>query len=266
MGAMAAPAFPVRAAEPLRVAFVGKGGAGKSMIAGTLTRLLAAEGEPVLALDSDPLPGLAFSAGLPHHELLLPDEAVAERAEAATGPRFRLREDPITSADRYAVTGADGLRLLQLHKTGGGGGTGRGMHAFRLIAEGLGAAPWHLVGDLPGGTRQAFFGWARWAELLLVVTEPGAASLLSARRLARLGAVEGGPRMLAVASLVEQPGDVEHVAGGTGLTVVAAIPRDPAVEVAERRGVAPIDHEPESPAVMAVRSLLTSIRSAQEPS
>jgi CO dehydrogenase nickel-insertion accessory protein CooC1 len=47
----------------LRLAVVGKGGAGKSVIAGTLARLLARRGERVLALDSDLLPGLALSLG-----------------------------------------------------------------------------------------------------------------------------------------------------------------------------------------------------------
>ena len=42
----------------IRLAFVGKGGAGKSTLAGTFARLLGRAGEPVLALDSDPLPGM----------------------------------------------------------------------------------------------------------------------------------------------------------------------------------------------------------------
>ena len=44
----------------MRVAFVGKGGSGKSTIAGTIARLLARDGDNVLALDVDTLPGLAF--------------------------------------------------------------------------------------------------------------------------------------------------------------------------------------------------------------
>ncbi len=42
---------------------VGKGGAGKSVIAGTIARLAARDGARVLALDSDPLPGLSLSLG-----------------------------------------------------------------------------------------------------------------------------------------------------------------------------------------------------------
>jgi CO dehydrogenase maturation factor len=48
----------------MRIAVVGKGGAGKSVVAGTMARLLARRGDKVLALDSDPIPGLAISLGL----------------------------------------------------------------------------------------------------------------------------------------------------------------------------------------------------------
>lgn len=232
------------------------------MIAGTFARLLAAQGESVLALDSDPLPGMAFSAGLGQHESLLPDEVVDERGtDEAEGPRFRLCESPRASAERYAATGPDGLRFLQIAKAGAEGiDVGRTQHAFRLITAGLDDVPWHLVGDLPGGTRQPFFGWARWARLVLVVAEPGSASLLSARRLARLSTVPDAPRVAAVANLVDAPEDTDLMAQRTGLPVIAAIPRDPAVAAAENRGLAPIDHDRHSPAVQAVALLLEKVR------
>ncbi|MBA2318578.1 MAG: hypothetical protein H0V93_12495 [Euzebyales bacterium] len=258
---MAAETAP---APLLRVAFVGKGGSGKSMISGTIVRLLGAAGEPVLALDSDPLPGLAFSVGIPQHDAGLPEEAVVERPEGEDGPRFRLAEDAVTLAERHARVGPDGVRFLQIGKAGSraGGNQGRSLHAFRHVAAGLDDGPWHLVGDLPGGTRQPFFGWARWARLVLVVVEPVSASILTGRRLARLGQVEGGPRVVAVASKVDGPADTELVAGRTGLPVIAAVPHDPAVAAAERLGSAPLDHDPDAPAVQAVRSLLVSLRSA----
>lgn len=50
--------------RPLRVAIAGKGGSGKTTIAGTLARLLAARGRPVLAVDGDTNPNLAQTLGL----------------------------------------------------------------------------------------------------------------------------------------------------------------------------------------------------------
>ena len=45
--------------RPLRIAIVGKGGAGKTTIAGALARTLAARGLRVLAIDADPDANLA---------------------------------------------------------------------------------------------------------------------------------------------------------------------------------------------------------------
>ena len=48
---------------PLRIAVAGKGGSGKSVLSGTMARLIARRGGRVLALDSDLLPGLSMSLG-----------------------------------------------------------------------------------------------------------------------------------------------------------------------------------------------------------
>jgi CO dehydrogenase maturation factor len=244
----------------LRVAFVGKGGAGKSSLGGTLVRVLAARGEPVLALDSDPLPGLAYALGMARTDAGLPAEAVEERGEGEEGPPYRLPTG-MTAADavdRYAATGPDGVRFLQLGKVGGAADDVRGAHVvFRQIVRELAMSDWHLVGDLPGGTRQPFFGWGSYARTVLVVVDASPASLLSARRLRRLGTHgDAPPRVLAIANKVRGSGDVTRIAERTGLPIVAEIPHDEELVEAERSGVALIDHAPSSPVVGAVRSLL----------
>lgn len=242
----------------MRIAFVGKGGAGKSVIAGTFARLLAAGGEPVLAVDSDPMPGLALSIGVDDGEAGIADEAVEEDPDS-DGRRWRLRAG-LSAAEavrRYAAPGPDGLRFLSIGKLRGPVGPHiRSQAAFRQIMDELPAEEWSIVGDLPGGTRQPFFGWGRYAETLVVVVEPTAKSLLSSRRLARLAATEDAPRVVAVASKVRGPGDVELVAARSGLPVVGAVPWDEAVAEAERLGVPPVDHARESEAVRAVAWLV----------
>ena len=44
----------------MKIATVGKGGSGKTTVAGTLARILAGEGCKVLAIDGDPNPNLAL--------------------------------------------------------------------------------------------------------------------------------------------------------------------------------------------------------------
>ncbi|HEX2118898.1 MAG TPA: ArsA-related P-loop ATPase [Acidimicrobiales bacterium] len=246
----------------MRLAFVGKGGAGKSAISGTFARTLARQGDHVLAIDSDPLPGLAYSLGLPIDDTPpIPEDAVVERKEGEEGPRWRLNPDvdPLEAVEKWSVEAPDGVRFLQFGKIKGDTrALWRSQIAFRFIVNRLPAGHWNVVGDLPGGTRQAFTGWGNWATTVLVVVEPTAKSLLSGRRLARMADLdpEVPKKVMAVASKVTEPGDVDMIAKGTGLEVVAAVPYDEALAEAERRQLAPIDFAPDSPAVRAVESLV----------
>lgn len=244
----------------MRIAFVGKGGVGKSAIAGTFCRALARQGDPVLAIDSDPLPGLAYSLGLEISDAPLPDEAIEERKEGEEGPRFRLAAG-LTAGDaveRFAATAPDGVRFLQFGKhRGNTRNLFRSQFAFRQIIRELPEDRWNVVGDLPGGTRQAFSGWGDYARTVLIVVEPTAKSLLTARRLSRLALDEEHPRrIVAVANKVREEGDVDMVVRRTGLEVVGVIPWDEALAEAEQKMAAPIDMAPDSPAVQAVESLV----------
>jgi CO dehydrogenase maturation factor len=250
----------------MRVAFVGKGGAGKSLIVGTFARLLGASGERVLALDSDPMPGLAFSLGLDPAAVGdggMPDDATVPAPEGEHPP-YRLRPG-LRGPDavcHYAVRGPDGVRFLQLGKSRGlRGGSTRGHWAYQQVLKELPEDGWSVVGDLPGGTRQPFFGWGRFADVIVVVAEPTASSLLCARRLTRLA--QPGIRLVAVASKTRRAGDAAVVAARTGLPLAGAVPYDPAVAAAERAGRALVDTDPGSGAVSAIGSLVDQLRAGK---
>jgi CO dehydrogenase maturation factor len=247
----------------MRVAFVGKGGSGKSAIAGTFARALARLGEPVLTIDSDPMPGLAFSLGLDVVEDAVLDDAVVERQEGEEGPRFRLRPGltPAEAIELYAAVGPDGVRFLQFGKLRGHvAPLIRSQMAFREITHGLPPnGRWNVVGDLPGGTRQPYAGWGDYAHTFIIVVEPSAKSLLAARRLANLARGERPRKVVGVANKVSDAGDTDLVRQRSGLEVIASIPWDEALAEAERKAKAPIDYAPESPAVRAVESLVARL-------
>ncbi|MDQ3463513.1 MAG: carbon monoxide dehydrogenase, partial [Actinomycetota bacterium] len=95
----------------MRVAFVGKGGAGKSSIAGVFARVLARNGARVLALDSDPMPGLAYSLGVPSRDVGIPAEAVEEYEDDEGRRRYRLRPglDASAAIEQYSTVSPDGV-------------------------------------------------------------------------------------------------------------------------------------------------------------
>lgn len=250
----------------MRVAFVGKGGAGKSSIAGVFARVLARQGARVLALDSDPMPGLAYSLGVPSQDAGIPADAVEEYEDDDGRRRYRLRSglDPSAAIERYGTVSPDGVRFLQLGKARGVKGENSLSHqAYQLIVDSLSSDDWSVVGDLPGGTRQAFFGWGRFAQTVLVVAEPTPASVLTARRLARLALHSSAPRVLAVVNKTRGEADVRYVERGTGLPVAGSVPYDETQRDADRRGVALLDLDADTPLVAAVASLASSL-SAEE--
>jgi CO dehydrogenase maturation factor len=275
------------AVPALRVAFVGKGGAGKSTLAGVFARLLARQAGAVLLLDSDPMPGLALSLGAEPRESGIPADAVEEGPEG--GPRYVLRADltPERLVERYSSPAPDGVRLLQIGKSGGTRPDQRSLHAYQQLMDaivGAGTAPrdgpdaahgapapalagWQVVGDLPGGTRQPFMGWGRFASTFLVVVEPTAKSVLAARRLAHLGTGWSHGRdfeVLAVASKVRHESDPAWIAEHTGLEIIGTVPWDEELAAAERAGLSPVDGARDSRAVTAIGTLVDDLRAREE--
>src|SRR5262249_32925798 len=174
---------PAPKRSPMKVAFVGKGGVGKSLIAATVARLLGRRGRRVLALDIDTMPGLVVSLGGIAGAGTLPEE-LAERRD---GQGWVMKTDvtPAELVERYGAIGPDGIRVLVLGKLPTGVKPDV-TAAFRHVVTGFRDDGWSIVGDLAAGTRQASFGWAAFATTVVLVVEPTAAAVLTARRLTGL--------------------------------------------------------------------------------
>ncbi len=237
-----------------RIAFVGKGGAGKSVISATVARLIGRTGDDVLALDMDTMPGLAPSLGMRVGPEGLP-ETLAEHRENEGWVMADPTVSPDQLVDRFGVAGPDRVRLLTLGKLPGNVKPGSTM-AFRHVVQGFRRDGWSLVGDLAAGTRQAFFGWAGFARNVALVVEPSAKSVLSARRLARLGEAMPETAFGVIASKVREGDDPAGIAAAIGLPLLGSVPYDESVLDAERGGLAPLDAVPEGPAVRAIAEIV----------
>jgi CO dehydrogenase maturation factor len=244
----------------MRLAVVGKGGSGKSVVAANLARLLARRGHRVLALDSDTLPGLSISMGAD-----VPDDApLNAAAERNENGRWHLVKGvgAARAVQRYATDAPDGVRLLQLGKTDRRGlAPNRASHnAFYQVVHRLDGVPslqgWTILGDLPAGARQTAFDWAPYARHYLVVVEPTWQGMLTARRIVRIARQQReDARFSLIVNKVTPEADVERAEQFLEIPLLGTVPADPDVRAAERAGVALLDHAPESAAVKAITRL-----------
>lgn len=243
----------------LWIGVAGKGGSGKSVLSGTLARVLARRGHQVLAIDSDPMPGLAHSLGVeePDAPRLM---AAAEKPEK--GPwRLRSGIGPMTVVRRYTTPAPDGIRMLQLGKSGKDGlsPVNGSVNAFLATVRRMHEAPplyeWAIVGDLPAGPRQLAAGFSPYARVYVVVVEPTSQSAMTGRRVARIARGPLGADVIFAASKVDGAQQRERVERLIGERVECVIPTDQAVRDAENRRVAVIDAAPDSAVVRAVEEL-----------
>lgn len=90
-------------------------------------------------------------------------------------------------------------------------------------------------------------------DLLLIVAEPTAKSLMTAQRTHALATELGIADIALVANRVADgaggpDGDgVDRLAAACGLDVLARLPDDPAVRGADQAGASPLDHAPHAP-------------------
>ena len=239
----------------------GKGGAGKSVLSGTLARILARRGHRVLAIDTDPMPGMAHSLGVAEPEQPLLTQAAVKPEK---GPwRLKSGVGPVTAVRRYTTEAPDGVRLMQLGKSDTNGLAPSSVNAFLQLVRRMHEAPslydWAIVGDLAAGPRQPAAGFSPYARLYVVVVEPTSQSAMTGRRCARIARGPLGADVIFVASKVRDAEERRRVERLLGEPVDLEIPADPAVREAESRRVAVLDAAPDSPVVQAVQELADMI-------
>ncbi len=241
----------------MKIAITGKGGSGKTTIAGALIRGLAEAGHTVVAVDADPNPNLGISIGLPRDSVETMEPIL--NALLASG---HTHNDPTPDPDdllaRYGLGAPNGIVLIATGKIERPSDACLCCGSHNTTRQFFGSLPSDhrtVVADLEAGLNDLM--WARPGpdDTVLVVAEPSAKSVEVARRACRLAESMGVQKILGIANRSNGPDDVARLAEILGVEVVPVV-EDPAVERADHLGVAPFDTESGSPAMLAVAALV----------
>ena len=112
-----------------------------------------------------------------------------------------------------------------------------------------------VVADLEAGIGTLTRLAPGQVDAVLVVVEPTPKSLEVGARAAALAHEKNLGRVTVVANRVRGESDLEAVRAAFPNEHVVAVPDDPAVVAADRVGVAPLDSDPDAPAVRALVGL-----------
>lgn len=254
----------------MRIAIAGKGGSGKTTIAGTLARLLGRRGLEVVAIDGDTNPNLAQSLGVEAGaELMaLPADLLVRRADPDADPPSELAIPVEEVIERYGTPAPDGVRLLIMGRVehAGKGCKCRAHSIARyVIADLLTYADGdrELVVDMEAGLEHLSRGTTRHVDMLFAVAEPYYRSLETARRVYELAGELGIGHVRLVANKVRGEFEAEAIhayAERHGLRLAAEIPFDEAALQADLLGRPLLDDGgPDAPAVREIDRLAATL-------
>jgi CO dehydrogenase maturation factor len=231
----------------MKIAITGKGGVGKTTLAGTLARLLARDGMDVLAIDADPDMNLASALGIeePPAPLTAYEDLIDERAGGPAG-MFKLNPKVDDVVERFGVLGPDGVRMLVMG-TVDRGGSGCMCPASSFLRALLRHVVFKessvVIMDMEAGIEHLGRGTTKGIDLMIVVVEPGARSLETAERIKRLGTDIGIERFAAVINKVGK-GEIEAVdkkLEELGIPVLGVVPYDGLLVKADLARRSPVD-------------------------
>jgi len=236
----------------MKVTVTGKGGVGKTTVAGSLARMLAERGEPVYALDADPDANLASALGFPAETLaeIVPladlKDLIRERtgAQPGYGAIFKLNPKVDDIPETYSRE-HKGVKLLIMGGVPQGGGgcfCPENTVTQRLLEEFLIHRDTHLILDMEAGLEHLSRGTAGSIESMLIVVEPGQRSIATARSIRKLCSDLGITSVKVVGNKIRSERDEKFLAKSFGRDeYVGSIPYDDVIADADREGIAPID-------------------------
>lgn len=248
----------------MRVAFAGKGGAGKTTITAGVARTLAGRGETVVAVDADSNPNLGVALGIEPGAVA---DALAPSlvSRKLGGPGLTEPVEEVVA--RFGLPAAHGIRMLTMGMPAHAGeGCLCSAHATVSAVLGDLGARTDIVTlvDFEASPEHLSRGTARHADVLVLVAEPYYRSLETVRRMAALAAELPIPAVVVLANKVRSDDDRDAVVEFCqrhDLRWLGALPWSDAVTAADRQRVSLLDAAPDAAVVGALTHVADALLS-----
>lgn len=252
----------------MKIAIAGKGGVGKTTISGTICRVLAKQGEKVLAIDGDPNPNLSVVLGidkdLPTQKSLSTD--IIERVEEGESWRFQVKMPFDEILETYGQDAPDDVTLLIVgapEQAGTGCMCGSHTVVRELIHSALTSEQEAaMVVDTEASLEHMKRGTSRHVDKMYMVVEPYYRSLEAAGRFAELARQLGIKEVEAIANKVrteEEVQAIEEYCKKIELPIAVMVPYDENVTAADLKGVSIMDYDSESKMIKAIETFVSSL-------
>jgi CO dehydrogenase maturation factor len=181
----------------MKFAVTGKGGTGKTTIAGILAHLFARDGYRVLAVDADPDANLASAIGIQEEDAnsIIPiskqSQLVTERTGAKPrqfGQLFKMNPRVSDIPDDFSIDHR-GIKLLVMgavQKGGSGCACPENVLLRSLLSEIILNRDEVVIVDMEAGIEHLGRATSRSIDKMLIVVEPGSRSISTANTILRL--------------------------------------------------------------------------------
>lgn len=202
----------------MKLAVSGKGGVGKSTLAGVFAHLAVADGLRVLAIDADPDANLAAALGMSEAQRrrivpLAERRALIEQRTGAKvrqyGQVFKLNPDVADIAEKES-TEFRGVHLLVLGAIESGGSGCACPESVLLRSLLMDVVLYKddcVILDFEAGLEHLGRATAQGVDLMLVVVEPGRRSIETAESICRMASEIGIRRLAVIGNKVRNEND-----------------------------------------------------------
>ena len=258
-----------REGRGMKIAVSGKGGVGKTTVAGTLARIFTCKGFKVLAIDADPNANLGLTLGVPldQAKTVIPVSENASLIEEKTGVKpesyggvFRLSFSVDDVIDRFGVQTLDGVTLLVMgvvRSAGQGCMCPANALVRALIRHLIVRREEVVVLDMEAGTEHLGRRTAEHVNVMLIVSDANRKSLETAKNIYALSREMGVEQAFIVGNKVLNPfkeGVIKEYCADNGLFLLTLIPYDEKIRKNDVKGEA-LDLYKASSGLTAIKTL-----------